>query len=46
MSTKNEANHSKSIQILVNPLMPGGNKMVTHTKTNLQLKTAGLFKHV
>ena len=21
-----------------NPLMPGGNKMVTHTKTNLQLK--------
>ena len=30
----------------VNPLMPGGNKKVTHTKTNLQLKAAGLFKYV
>ena len=28
-----------------NPLMPGGNK-VTHTQTNLQLKTAGLLKYV
>ena len=24
------------------PLMPGGNKKVTHTLTNLQLKAAGL----
>ena len=29
-----------------NPLMPGGNKKVIHTQTNLQLKTAGLFKNV
>ena len=28
---------------MVNPLMPGGNKKVTHTKTNLQLKASGLF---
>ena len=27
-----------------NPLMPGGNKKVTHTKT--KLKAAGLFKYV
>ena len=26
--------------------MPGGNKKVAHTKTNLQLKAAGLFKYV
>ena len=25
-----------------NPLMSGGNKKVTHTSTNLQLKAAGL----
>ena len=27
---------------IINPLMPGGNKKVTHTETNLQLKAAGL----
>ena len=26
--------------------MPGGNKKVTHTLTNLYLKAAGLFKYV
>ena len=26
-------------------LMPGGNKKITHTSTNLQLKAAGLFKY-
>ena len=31
---------------LFNPLMPGGNKKVAHTQTNLQLKAAGLFKYV
>ena len=31
---------------IINPLMSGGNKKVTHTKTNLQLKVAGLFKYV
>ena len=30
----------------INPSMPGGNKKVTHTKTNLQLKAAGLFRYV
>ena len=30
----------------INPLMPGGNKKVTHTSTNLQLSAAGLFKYV
>ena len=25
--------------------MPGGNKKVTHTQTNLQLKAADLFKY-
>ena len=29
-----------------NPLMPGGNKKVTHTLSNLQLLAAGLFKYV
>ena len=29
-----------------NPLMPGGNKKVTYTQTNLQLKAAVLFKYV
>ena len=29
-----------------NPLMPGGNKKVTCTYTNLQLKAACLFKYV
>ena len=28
------------------PLVPGGNKKVTHTQTNLQLKAAGLLKYV
>ena len=28
------------------PLIPGGNKKVTHTETNLQLKAADLFKYV
>ena len=27
----------------INPLVPGGNKKVTHAFTNLQLKAAGLF---
>ena len=26
--------------------MPGGNKKVTHTETNLQLKAGGLFQYV
>ena len=30
----------------LNFLMPGGNKKVTHTETNLQLKPAGSFKSV
>ena len=30
----------------LNPLMPGGNKRVTHTQTNLKLSVAGLFKYV
>ena len=34
----------------LNPLIPGGNKKVTHTSTNLQLNAersaAGLFKYV
>ena len=29
---------------VLNLLMPGGNENVTHTLTNLHLKTAGLFK--
>ena len=36
---------SLSIRI-VNRLMPGGNKKVTHTEANLQLSAAGLFKYV
>ena len=31
---------------MFNPLMRGGNKKVTHTETNLQLKAAGLFQYV
>ena len=31
---------------ILNPLMPGGNKKVTYTYTNLQLSATGLFKHV
>ena len=35
---------------LINPLMPGGKKKVTHTQINLQLSAqrsaAGLFKYV
>ena len=30
----------------LNPLMPGDNKKVTHTYTNLQLSAACLFKYV
>ena len=30
----------------LNPLMPGGNKKVTHTSTNLHLSVAGSFKYV
>ena len=34
----------------INPLVPGGNKKVIHTQTNLQLNAqrlaAGLFKYV
>ena len=30
----------------LNILMPGGNKRVTHTQTNLKLLAAGLFKYV
>ena len=30
----------------LNPFMPGGNKKVTHTKTNLQRKAVGLLKYV
>ena len=29
-----------------NPLMPGGNKKVIHTASNLQFPAAGLFKYV
>ena len=29
-----------------NPLMPGGNKKVTYTLINLQLKAEGLLKYV
>ena len=29
-----------------NPLMPGGNKRVTHTQTILKLSAAGLFQYV
>ena len=29
----------------LNPLMPGGNKKVIHTLTNLHLLAAGLFKY-
>ena len=40
----------ESFATTVNPLMPGGNKKVTHTSTNLQLNAqrsaAGLFKYV
>ena len=48
--------HTNDVTVLVgdeqnlNPLMPGGNKKVTHTETNLQLNAersaAGLFKYV
>ena len=34
------------LQTKVNPLMPRGNKKVTHTQTNMQLKAAGVFKYV
>ena len=34
------------VKIYFNLLTPGGNKKVTHTYTNLQLKAAGLFKNV
>ena len=30
----------------INPLMPGGNKKVTHILTNLHLEAAGFFKYV
>ena len=44
-----EKNHKDWSQFL-NPLMPGGNKNVTHTLTNLQLNTqrsaADSFKYV
>ena len=36
----------KIFEKLLNTLMPGGNKKVTHTYTNLQLSAAGLFKYV
>ena len=32
--------------VSMNPLMPGGDKKITHTETNLQLKAADLFKYV
>ena len=35
-----------SVAIKINPLMPGGNKKVTHIYTNLQLSGAGLFDYV
>ena len=31
---------------VLNPLMPGSNKKVTHTETNWQLSAASLFKYV
>ena len=36
----------KALIKYLNPLMPGGNKKVTHTEINLQLKASGLFKYV
>ena len=33
-------------KVVLNPLMPGGNKKVIHTLTNLQLIPVGLFKCV
>ena len=35
-----------AVFVLLNPLMPGGNKKFSHSQTNLQLKAAGLFKYV
>ena len=33
------------VRLRFNLLMPGGNKKVTPTEKNLQLKAAGLFKY-
>ena len=41
-----KAYHTLISMSFVNPLMPGGNKNVTHTYTSLQLSPAGLFKYV
>ena len=35
-----------NVQYSFNPLMPVGNKKVTHTYINLQLSSPGLFKYV
>ena len=37
---------SSDLRLYFNPLMPGGKTKFTHTQTNLQLSTAGLFKYV
>ena len=42
----NYRNYKHHNEYSFNPLMPGGNKKVTHTETNLQLLGAGLFKFV
>ena len=43
---KLRSNSEAHIEKAVNPLMPGGNKKVTHTYTSLHLSAAGLFKYV
>ena len=34
---KNDVQLGIYLKLLINPLMPGGNKMATHTQTNLQI---------
>ena len=41
-----KAYHTLTSSPFVNPLMPGGNKKVTHTSTSLQLSPASLFEYV
>ena len=45
MFISHSAFHVKAL-CTFNSLIPGGNKKVTHTETNLQLSGAGLFKYV
>ena len=46
MLTYGSIKMSNYVCVSINPLIPGGDKKITHTETNLQLKAADLFKYV